>query len=99
LARGPALPYPCPLPEAEVRPVPRVSGIEVDGFKASTPLHATCVGPRTIGQLHICLNSMPAYGVLVAQVSATGMAPITVKIGMTGSGMVGRSVLYSLHRS
>ncbi len=99
LARGPALPVPCPLPVAEVRPVPQVAGIEVDGFTASTPLHATCVGPRTIGHLHICLNAMPAYGVLVAQVSAPGMAPIRVKIGLTAGGTVGRSVLYSMRRS
>ncbi len=99
LARGPALPVACPLPIAEVRPVPQVAGIEVDGFTTSTPLHVSCVGPRTIGQLHICLNAMPAYGVLVSQVSAPGMSPITVKIGMTAGGKVERSVLYSMRRS
>ena len=99
LARGPALPVACALPIAEVRPVPQVAGIEVDGFTASRSADATCVGPRTVDQLHICVNAMPAYGVLVAQVSAPGMAPITVKIGMTAGGTVERSVLYSMRRS
>ena len=99
LARGPALPLPCPLPEAEVRPVPQVGGIEVDGYRATTPEPSACVGPRTIASLHVCLNPAPAYGVLVAHVSATGIAAITVRIGMAGNGLVERSVLYSLRRS
>ena len=99
LARGPALPVPCPLPEADVRPVPQVGGIEVDGYRAPTRAPTACVGPRTIGSLHVCINPTPGYGVLVAQVSATGIAGITVRIGIAGNGLVERSVLYSLRRS
>ena len=99
LARGSALAVSCPLPLAEVRPVPRVAGIEVDGFAATTPLHATCVGPRAIGQFRVCINATPASGVLVAQVSTPGFDPVTVKVGMTANGMVGKAVLYSLRRS
>jgi hypothetical protein len=99
LARGPALRVPCPLPEADVRPVLQVGGIEVDGYKATTPEPSACVGPRTIASLHVCINPAPAYGVVVAQVSATGIAAITVRIGMAGNGVVERSVLYSLRRS
>jgi hypothetical protein len=76
-----------------------VGGIEVDGYKATTPEPSACVGPRTIAALHVCINPAPAYGVVVAQVSATGIAAITVRIGMAGNGVVERSVLYSLRRS
>ena len=78
--------------------MPQVGGIEVDGYRATVPEPSACVGPRTIASLHVCLNPAPAYGVLVAQVSATGVAVITVKIGMAGNGLVERSVLYSLRR-
>jgi len=99
LAREPALPLPCPLPEAEVRAVPQVGGVEVDGFKPSSLESTTCVGPRTIGSLHVCISPTPGYGVLVVQLSALGMTPMTVKIGMTGNGTVARSILHSLRRS
>jgi hypothetical protein len=76
-----------------------VGGIEVDGYKATTSEPSVCVGPRTIASLHVCINPAPAYGVMVAQVSATGITAITVRIGMAGNGVVERSVLYSLRRS
>jgi hypothetical protein len=99
LARGPALPLPCALPEAEIRPVPQVGGIEIDEYKAPTPQPRACVGPRTIGSLHICIDAAPAYGVLVIQVSAKGVAAITVKLGMAGGGQIEKSVLHSFRRS
>ena len=100
LAEGPALPiFQCALPPADVRPVPQVAGIEVDGFAASLSPRAACVGPRMINGLHVCLHSTPAYGVLVFQVWTAGMTPITVKIGLTKGGTVGRLVLHSIRAS
>jgi hypothetical protein len=99
LAEGQALPFSCALPLADVRPVPQVAGIEVDGFAASSRPRAPCVGPRMINGLHICLNSTPAYGVLVFEVWSAGITPITVKIGLTKGGTVGRLVLHSIRAS
>jgi hypothetical protein len=78
--------------------VPQVAGIEVDGFTEPDTAPAACVGVQTIGPLRICFDAAPAYGMLIAQVSASGMAPVTVKIGMYGNGLLSRSVVYSLRR-
>ena len=99
LADRPAIAYPCPLPLASRSPVPQVAGVEVDGFGGSQPRDVACVGPRTIDGLPVCIDSAPAYGVLVAQVRVTGGTPITVKIGLSASGKVARAVLYSMRRS
>jgi hypothetical protein len=99
LATGPPLPLPCPLPEAEVRPVPQVAGVEVDGYPGHSSPPGRCVGPRTIGTLHACVDASPAYQVLVVQLWTTGRAPVTVKIGLAGSGSTGRTILHSFQPS
>ncbi len=98
LASAPARPSSCPLPMADVRPVPQVPGVEVDHFSgASSP--GGCVGPGTRDGLPICIEATPAFGVLVAEISPVGHRPITMKIGMFGNGAVGRTILSSIRRS
>jgi hypothetical protein len=94
-ASQPALPLPCALPMADVKPVPPVAGVEVDDFPVS-PESSACVGPRSIGGLQVCIDAAPAYGILVAQVSAPGHDPITFQLGLFGDGTVDRTILYSL---
>lgn len=98
LATGPALPISCPLPMADVRPVPQVPGVEVGDFSGASSQGA-CVGPGTIDGINICIEATPAFGVLIAETSSAGHRPITMKIGMFGSGTVGRTILYSVRRS
>jgi len=98
LAAGPALAASCPPPMADVRPVPQVPGVEVDDFSGASSQGA-CVGPGTIDGLHICIEATPAFGVLIAATSSAGHRTITMKIGMFGSGTVGRTILYSVRRS
>jgi hypothetical protein len=98
LASAPALPLSCPVPMADFRPVPQVPGVEVDDFSA-TSTRSACVGPAKIDGLNICIEATPAYGVLITQISSSGHRPVTMKIGMIGSGEVGRTVLYSIRRS
>ena len=98
LAAGPALPVSCPLPMADVRPVPQVPGVEVDDFSSASSQWG-CVGPGNIDGLNICIEAMPAFGVLIAETSSAGHRPITMKIGMFGSGGDGRTILYSMRRS
>jgi hypothetical protein len=102
LANGPALPLPCPIPEAEIRPVRQVPGIEVDGYKTpsqSLPTGTRCVGPRLLHSLPVCVDASPAYGVLIAQVRSAQSGPITVKIGMYARGIVAKMILHSIQRS
>jgi hypothetical protein len=98
LASGPALPVPCPLPMADVRPVPQVPGVEVDDFSGASS-QGPCVSPGTINGLNICIEGTPAFGVLIAETSSAGHRPVTMKIGMFGSGTDGRTILYSIRRS
>jgi hypothetical protein len=101
LATSPALPLRCPFPVAEERPVPQVAGIEVDDFQlpgTALPPASSCVGPRVINGLNTCVDTVPASGLLVAQIWRAGSPPITVKIGMAGDGIVGRTVLHSIRQ-
>lgn len=53
-----ALPiFQCALPPAEVRPVPQVGGIEVDGYAASLSPRAVCVGSAN-DQWVTCLSPL-----------------------------------------
>jgi hypothetical protein len=83
---------------ADVRPVPQVPGAEVDDFSGASS-KGGCVGPETIDGLNICIKATPAFGVLIAETSSAGHRPVTMKIGMFGSGTDGRTILYSIHRS
>jgi hypothetical protein len=99
LATEPPLPLPCPLPEAEIRPVPQVPGVEVDGFRSPGQSYVTgsgCVGPRVMQGMPICIERSPAFGVLDVQIGSARSGPIILKIGLSTGGTVARTILYSL---
>jgi hypothetical protein len=90
------------MPLAELSPVPQVAGVEVDDFQlqgAFLPPRSQCVGPAKLNGLTLCIETSPAYGELVAQVSSSGHSPVTVKIGLSGDGLTDRTVLYSMQRA
>lgn len=98
LATAPPLPISCPAPLSDFRPVPQVSGIEVDDFddRGVSDTGLACADPMQINSLHICIDKSPAYGVLVAQVENSGRRMLTIRIGLNGSGINARTVLYSI---
>jgi hypothetical protein len=100
LASHPALPLACPAPPLIAEPP--VAGVEVDGFsypKGGGSSSPSCSLPRRISSLKVCVQAQPAEGVLVVQVSGARTPTATVKIGMFGNGITGRTVLDSLRRS
>jgi hypothetical protein len=101
LASAPALPVPCPAPPLTApRPI---AGVEMDGFSSvesgGIPPSTSCVPPTRLNSLDACIDSQPANGELVVQVSPTPGRTVTVRIGMFGSGRTGRAILDSLRRS
>jgi hypothetical protein len=96
LAAGPASPISCPVPKALIQPVPQVAGVEVDDFSDFSS-QASCVDPRTINGLDVCVGASPIYAVMVVRVRSVGDR--TVKIGMFGDGEVGRTILHSMRPS
>ena len=102
LAAAPELPISCPAPLALMRPEPQVAGIEVDAFQASgtlPPPRTQCQGPTMVDRLEVCIQTDPAYSALVVQVWTTGLARLTVKIGLSGTGMTDRIVLHSIRQA
>ena len=94
LASQPPQPVSCPLPRADTEPVPQVAGVEVDGFAAG-PV-STCTGPHAINGLPVCIPAAPASGVLILVAHPRGRAPVTVKLGLFGRGLVDATILSSL---
>ena len=94
LASLPPLPVSCPLPLSDIQPVPQVAGVEVDGFVAGPA--STCVGPRTINGLRVCIRSLPAFGVLLLVAHPRHGTPVMVKLGLFGRGTVDQTILFSL---
>lgn len=47
----------------------------------------------------MCIRATPDLNLLIVQILTKGVAPVTVKIGMAGSGNFGRTVLDSMRRS
>ena len=93
-----ALPCPGPLPYAVVPS----NGVRVDTGRShslsalvgSFSPGGTCLHT---GGLKACPSSTPHYSVLLLRVSVPGRAaPVFVSIGLAGSGMVARTILYSL---
>jgi hypothetical protein len=102
LAAKQAPPVGCPMSIGELSPVPQVAGVEVDAFQlqgALLPPRSQCVGPAKVNGLTVCVEANPAYGELVAQVWSSGHLPVTLKIGLSGSGRTDRSVFYSMRRA
>jgi hypothetical protein len=103
LASRPALPASCPPPPLMAEPP--VAGVEVDGFSArevaggSSPSPLSCLPPKRINDLRVCIQARPLYGVLIVQVSGPRIPTSTVQIGMFGNGIAGRAILDSLRRS
>lgn len=93
LASQPPLSISCPPPQADLRPVPQVAGVEVDGFSSMPEPHPACVGPRTINGLSVCIEAGPTYQVLIDHVASPNL---TVQIGLAGDGLTARTILYSL---
>ena len=51
----------------------------------------------SIHGLKVCPATSPAYSILVLKVNVPGRSkPVIVSIGLAGSGMVARTILYSL---
>ena len=79
-----------------------VAGVEIDGFAAGDAVggspSASCLFPKRINNLRVCIEAHPLYGILIVQVSGPGMETSTVKIGMFGNGLTGRTILDSLRR-
>jgi len=93
-----ALPCPAPSPFA----VKSSDGVRVDtgeshslsALVGSFSRGGTCLH---IGGLKACPSRTPDYSVLLLRVSVPGRAaPVFVSIGLAGSGMVARTILYSL---
>jgi len=89
-----ALPCPAPLPF----PVMPSDGCAFDsgaqGPTGSFSAGGTCLH---IGGLTACPSSTPDYSVLLLRATVPGRAkPVFVSIGLAGSGMVARTILYSL---
>ena len=100
VASQPALPVPCPAPPLTAESP--VAGVEIDGFAAADSAGVSpspsCLFPKQINNLKVCIEARPLYGVLIVQVSGPGMETSTVKIGMFGNGRTGRIILDSLRR-
>ena len=98
LATAPPLPISCPAPLSDFRPVPQVSGIEVDDFddQGVSAVGPACADLKQINSLHVCIDQSPAYGVLVVQVETPGRHLLTLRIGLSGSGINARTILYSI---
>lgn len=94
LASQPPQPVSCPLPRAEIAPVPQVAGVEVDGFTAGRG--SPCTGPHAMNALPICIHPVPASGVLILDAHPRGRAPVTVKLGLFGRGLVDATIVSSL---
>ncbi len=94
VARGPALPLPCPIPRSEIQPVPQVLGVEIDGG-APAPA-GPCTWPRQLGGLSVCVEARPAYGILEVVARPGGRPTVTIQLGLAGRGVVDRTVLHSL---
>jgi hypothetical protein len=97
LASQPALPVSCPAPPLTAESP--VAGVEIDGFAVEGSPSFSCLFPKRINNLKVCIEARPLYGVLTVQVSGVAMATSTVKIGMFGNGLTGRIILDSLRRS
>jgi hypothetical protein len=52
-----------------------------------------------VDRLEVCIQTDPAYSALVVQVWTTGLARLTVKIGLSGTGMTDRIVLHSIRQA
>ena len=97
--------YHCP----SVSPLPLTpqNGIQVDaGSRAA--MQWTQQGVRfsfsnhclTLHGLTVCPATSPAYSILVLKVTVPGRSkPVYVSIGLAGSGMVARTILYSLRKA
>jgi hypothetical protein len=54
----------------------------------------------SVHDLTVCPASSPAYSVLVLKVTVPGRSkPVIVSIGLAGSGIVARTILYSLRQT
>jgi hypothetical protein len=89
-----ALPCPAPLPF----PVMPSDGMRVDsGAQGPTGSFSAGGACLHIGGLTACPSSTPDYSVLLLRATVPGRAkPVFVSIGLAGSGMVARTILYSL---
>jgi len=64
----------------------------MNAFSSGSSGATRCVGPRQIHGLSICIDSAPAYGVLVVHVGPDA----TMMIGLTGNGLVARTIIHSI---
>jgi len=92
---------PCGLPGFVA--IPQILGVELDqgawGEVPSLFNPPQCVGSASVNELRLCIRATPDLGLLIVQILSKGVAPVTVKIGMAGSGTTGRILLHSLRRS
>jgi hypothetical protein len=93
----PVLLPPCPL----IQPTPQQpeNGVQVDSGLRTEPTVTLSLSARCLDVhgLTACPASSPAYSILVVRVNVPGREkPVFVSIGLTGNGMVARTVLYSL---
>jgi hypothetical protein len=87
----------CPLE----RPFPQqpVDGVQVDSGLKTEPMITLTISKHCLSLhgLTACPATSPAYSILVLKVTVPGRSkPIYVSIGLAGSGMVARTILYSL---
>jgi hypothetical protein len=81
------------------RPLPPTDGVEVDAgsitqFPVALSFSRHCLH---FDGLSACPASTPAYSILILRVALQGRrTPLLVSIGLAGSGIVARTILYSL---
>jgi hypothetical protein len=86
--------FSCPAPAPE--PEPALNGLEVDEGPQERPVSvaSTCLN---LSGLRACPATGPTYTLLVYQVIVPGRTkPVIVSIGLSGNGIVARTILYSL---
>jgi len=99
--------FPCPIESGTPGPVYPGDGIEVDAGSNTLSELATEVLHVAFSKhcldlhgLTACPATTPAYSILVLRVNVPGhKQPVYVSIGLSGNGMVARTILYSLRRA
>lgn len=103
LAAESPLPDSCPAPPFGAN-IPAEAGVEIDAFGFNPyVVYSACTGPRAINGLSTCIErSEPysdPYGVLAVVAQPKSGDYVTIRIGMTGKGLVGRTILYSMRHA